>query len=208
MKDLLKLANDDYQKRGEGYPKANKPDSITVEVSFEKTTIEFDFKNTTESDALTWYKKSKELKEIVKYEKDYDIDISTYQDGDYQDDWVKLIFLISKKDIIENEKTEYTYCYILSTKNQIKSIDLLNYKEDLQKIIESYFGEKLIEVEFSASSYTLILNQVYTVAEKRRLGQLISMNSDLSKHVNKISYNNSKDISGQLFRINKSKKQA
>lgn len=102
MKELLKLANDDYQKRGNEYPKANIPDSIAVSLKDENATIEFDFKNTDDSSALEWYEKSKESNTIQKYKKEYDIQVVAKQDGDYKDDWQKLTVLLTKKDAIKS----------------------------------------------------------------------------------------------------------
>jgi len=102
MKELLKLANDDYQKRGNKYPKADIPDSIAVSLKDENATIEFDFKNTDDSSALEWYEKSKESNTIQKYKKEYDIQVVAKQDGDYKDDWQKLTVLLTKKDAIKS----------------------------------------------------------------------------------------------------------
>ena len=73
----------------------------------------------------------------------------------------------------------------------------------LENIIKEYLGAKLIEIQIDKTSYTLILNVKLEVGDKRRLGRLISQNTDLKKYVRKISYNNSQDTSGQLFVLKK-----
>lgn len=225
MKELLKLANADYQKRGNNYPKALIPDSIEVSIEDETATVSFDFKNTSDSEALDWYEKSKECKIINKFKKDYNIAVSTSQDGDFEDDWQKLTVLLSKKDTTKvvkeapktknppqttkstkqskSDDTGYTYCYILSTLEQRKAIDLTKHKSALEKIIKPFFGDRLISVVFDKESYTLTLKDEYQVSDKRRLGRLISEGSDLKKYVHKILYNGNQDISGQLFRLKK-----
>ncbi|EHP30587.1 hypothetical protein SMGD1_2064 [Sulfurimonas gotlandica GD1] len=223
MKELLKLTNDDYQTRGASYPKSLIPDSIAVEVKDDNVTIVFDFKNTSDSEALEWYEKSKECKVINKFKKDYDIAVSTSQDGDFEDDWQKLTVLLSKKDTsivvaqepktknppqttnsqtnAKSDDTGYVYCYILSTLEQRKAIDLTKHKTKLEKIIKEFFGDRLISVLFDQESYTLNLNESFEVAEKRRLGRLISEGSDLKQYVRKVIYNGNQDTSGQLFRL-------
>lgn len=225
MKELLKLANDDYQKRGKNYPKALIPDSIEVSIKDDGATVAFDFKNTSDSEALNWYEKSKECKVINKFKKDYDIAVSTSQDGDFEDDWQKLTVLLTKKDttntakeVLKTKKTPqttnptketksddtgYTYCYILSTLEQRKAIDLTKHKSTLEKIIKPFFGDRLLSVAFDKESYTLHLKDEYAVSDKRRLGRLISEGSDLKKYVHKILYNGNQDTSGQLFRLKK-----
>lgn len=215
MKELLKLANDDYQKRGGAYPKSYVPDSIEVNVGEATTTVEFDFKNTNDSEALEWYEKSKESKIINKYKKDYDITVVTSQDGTFEDDWQKLTVSLSKKvsakqAIVPIEAktqkdgdTGFVYTYILSTLEQRKAIDLTKHKTKVEKVITDFFGDRLLSVEFQAHSYTLHLKNEYQAADKRRLGRLISENTDLKQYVHKILYNNSQDTSGQLFRLMK-----
>jgi len=224
MKKLLSLANDDYQKRGGEYPKALIPDTVRVELEKDGASVVFDFKNTSDSEAIEWYEKSKESKVINKFKKDYDISVSTSQDGDFEDDWQQLTVLLSKKDITtvaqeepktkkstptipkqessKSNDTSYTYCYILSTVTQRKAIDLTKHKSKLEKIIKSFFGDRLLSVEFDKESYTLNLKDKYEVKDKRRLGRLISEGSPgLKQHVRKVLYNSNQDMSGQLFRL-------
>lgn len=225
MKELLKLANTDYQKRGGNYPKSLIPDSIEVSINDNGATVAFDFKNTSDSEALDWYEKSSECKTINKFKKDYDIAISTSQDGDFKDDWQKLTVLLTKKDTAKVAKEEaktknppsttkstkqsksndrgYSYCYILSTLEQRKAIDLTKHKTKLEKIMKQFFGDRLLSITFDKESYTLTLKDKYEVSDKRRLGRLISEGSDLKQYVHKILYNGNQDTSGQLFRLKK-----
>lgn len=103
----------------------------------------------------------------------------------------------------KSDDTGYIYCYILSTLKQRKAIDLTKHKSKLEKIIESFFGDRLLSVEFTKESYTLNLKDVYEVADKRRLGRLISEGSDLKQYIHKVIYNGNQDTSGQLFRLKK-----
>ncbi len=213
MKELLKLANDDYQKRGGNYPKSDIPDSIAIEINDTKTVIEFDFKNTDDTNAIKWYEHSKESKTINKFSKDYDISVTASQDGDYEDDWKKLTVLLSKKDLVKqtpttkettppkSDDTEYTYCYILSTPEQREKLDLTKHKVKMTKTITAFFAERLISLDIQKDHYILKLKDKYEVSDKRRLGRLISENCDLTSYVRKVHYNNKKDTSGQLFRI-------
>jgi len=99
----------------------------------------------------------------------------------------------------------YTYTYVLSTLKQREAIDLTKHKTKLQSIIKPYFGDRLISLSFDKESYTLQLKEPYEVADKRRLGRLISQGSDLKKHVFKVRYNNDESSSGQLFVLKKKK---
>ena len=104
----------------------------------------------------------------------------------------------------KSDDTGYSYCYILSTLQQRKAIDLTKHKDKLEKIIKSFFGDRLISVVFDKESYTLNLKDEYEVADKRRLGRLISEgSSELKQLVRKVIYNGNQDTSGQLFRIKK-----
>ena len=225
MKELLNLANKDYQKRDGNYPKALIPDSIGVELDKDGAIITFDFKNTSDSEALEWYKKSKEYKIINKFKKEYEITVSTAQDGDFKDDWQKLTVLLTKKGIkrvtlqendtklppkalktvqlAKSDDINYSYTYILSTLEQRKAIDLLKYKSKLEKIIKDFFGERLLALTVDKESYTLTLKDEYKVSDKRRVGRLISEGSDLKQYVHKILYNGNQDTSGQLFKLKK-----
>jgi hypothetical protein len=101
--------------------------------------------------------------------------------------------------------TVYKYCYILSTIEQRKALDLIKHKTKLVKTITEFFGERLIEIIVQKDRYMLTLNESYMVSDKRRLGRLISERVGLSSYSHKVQYNNNQDISGQLFRICKEK---
>lgn len=98
----------------------------------------------------------------------------------------------------------YTYCYVLTTKSQKDEIQLTKHSKKLEGIIKSFFLDRLIAVSFTDDSYTLQLKDEFSIGEKRKLGRNISQNSDLHKFAKRILYNGeSKDISGQLFRLKK-----
>ena len=106
-----------------------------------------------------------------------------------------------KPKTVKTVNIGHSYTYILTTPEQRKAIDLLKYKIKLEKIIKDFFGEDLISVSILKDRYTLILNIPYEVGAKRRLGRLISDNSGLKEYVRTIEYNNTKDKSGQLFKM-------
>ena len=106
-----------------------------------------------------------------------------------------------KKSI--SDDTSFTYCYVLTTLEQKKAIKLTQHKSKLEKIIQNFFGDRLLELSFTDDSYTLSLLDEFPIGDKRRLGRLISEGSDLQKFVKKVIYNGTKDTSGQLFRIQK-----
>ncbi len=213
-KELKKLETADYQNRKGAYPSSNVPDSIKFSDETDGASLEIDFKNTSEQEAIDWFKTSKEVNIVNKFKANYDIKITAHQDGDYPDDWVKLIVKLIKKStplnktpiptpvktkVDDKENTQFSYTYVLSNATQIKEINLLDYKDALEDIAKTYLHDKLINITIDKTSYTLILKSNFEVGEKRRLGRLISQNTDLKKYVKKISYNNSQDKSGQLF---------
>ena len=112
-----------------------------------------------------------------------------------------------KTKVDDKENTQFSYTYVLSNATQIKEINLLDYKDALEDIAKTYLHDKLINITIDKTSYTLILKSNFEVGEKRRLGRLISQNTDLKKYVRKISYNNSQDKSGQLFVLKKANKE-
>lgn len=89
MKELLLgLETDDFQNRKGDYPKSDIPDTISTSEEGSKFIVELSFKNTSEKDALKW-----SLKYLIK--KGFVIDSSeTYQDGDFEDDWVMVVVYI------------------------------------------------------------------------------------------------------------------
>lgn len=112
---------------------------------------------------------------------------------------------IKKEKVVKPANTEYKYCYILSTIEQRKSLDLTKHKTKLVKTITEFFAERLVEVVVQKDRYMLTLKDSFEVKDKRRLGRLISEKVELSKYVHKVKYNNAQDTSGQLFRICKEK---
>ena len=217
-KELEKLITNDYQDRKGEYPKSNIPDSIEVSEVGETIQINIDFKSTDEKSVNSWYNSSQEKLVIDKFRIKFTISTKVIQDGDYKDDCIQLQITLIKKTprinktvsksvqkvkVDDKEKEEFEYTYILSSATQIQAIDLLKYKAPLQTIIKDYFKEKLVKVVIDKISYTITLNTIYTVGEKRRLGRLISQKTDLKKYVRKIAYNNAQDSSGQLFILKK-----
>lgn len=82
---LKMLNNEDYQKRGNNYPKSNVPTSINVQ----SNEILISFKNTSEEIAKKFAENLIKAKSgELKIPKNMNIKIKTYQDGDYHDDWV------------------------------------------------------------------------------------------------------------------------
>lgn len=221
-KELKKLETADYQNRKGKYPSSNVPDSIKFYDETDGASLEIDFKNTSEQEAIDWFTSSKEVNIVNKFKANYTIELSAYQDGDYPDDWVKLTVKLIKKSTLtnkipiptvektkvdDNETMQFSYTYVLSNPTQIKEINLLDYKDALEEIAKTYLQDKLINITIDKSSYTMILNLKLEVGDKRRLGRLISQNTDLKKYVRKISYNNSQDKSGQLFVLKKTNKE-
>ena len=213
-KELKKLETADYQNRKGAYPSSNVPDSIKFFDEEYGASLEIDFKNTSEQEAIDWFNSSKEANIVNKFKANYNVEITAHQDGEYPDDWVKLIVKLIKKStplnktpiptpvktkVDDKENTQFSYTYVLSNATQIKEINLLDYKDALEDIAKTYLHDKLINITIDKTSYTLILKSNFEVGEKRRLGRLISQNTDLKKYVKKISYNNSQDKSGQLF---------
>lgn len=222
FKELKKLETADYQNRKGAYPSSNIPDSIKFYDEKEGACLEIDFKNTSEQEAIDWFNSSKEANIVNKFKANYNIEIKAHQDGDYPDDWVKQTVKLIKKSaspnktslqpveetkVDDNEITQFSYTYVLSNPTQIKEINLLDYKDALEDIVKTYLQDKLISIAIDKSSYILVLNVKLEVGDKRRLGRLISQNTDLKKYVRKISYNNSQDKSGQLFVVKKANKE-
>lgn len=118
----------------------------------------------------------------------------------------KNISATAKKPKVEKaDDTVYTYCYILSTLKQREALDLTKHKAKMEKTINGFFEEMLVSVEIFKDRYILKLKEKYEIADKRRLGRLLSEQCGLKQYSRKILYNNNKDTSGQLFRICKEK---
>jgi hypothetical protein len=81
--NLAALETDDYQKRDGQYPKSNVPDSIRAyRGKGDETTLEFQFKNTSEATGKAWAKNFCETRGLKV------VRIGSNQSGDYHDDWI------------------------------------------------------------------------------------------------------------------------
>ena len=100
---LFSLATNDYQNRRGQYPASDVPDTINVFEHDNKIFIEFSFKNTSEFFADRW---------VCNYLKNkfdvYPFKINTYQNGNYQNDWVvtQVQYLIEEEKVSEPVKVE------------------------------------------------------------------------------------------------------
>lgn len=82
---LKTLNNQDYQNRKGNYPKSDIPTDIRVQ----SNEIIISFKNTSEEIAKRFAENLLKAKSgELKIPKNMNINIRTYQDGDYHDDWV------------------------------------------------------------------------------------------------------------------------
>ena len=100
---LFSLATNDYQNRRGQYPTGGVPDTIDVFERNNKVFIAFSFKNTSEISADRWVRNY--LKNKIGVDP---INIDTYQDGDYQNDWVvsQAKYLIEEEKVNEPVKVE------------------------------------------------------------------------------------------------------
>ena len=100
---LFSLATNDYQNRRGQYPTGGIPDTIDVFERNSKVFIAFSFKNTSEISADRWVRNY--LKNKIGVDP---INIDTYQDGDYQNDWVvsQAKYLIEEEKVNEPVKVE------------------------------------------------------------------------------------------------------
>ena len=100
---LFSLATNDYQNRRGQYPTGGVPDTIDVFERSSKVFIAFSFKNTSEISADRWVRNY--LKNKIGVDP---INIDTYQDGDYQNDWVvsQAKYLIEEEKVNEPVKVE------------------------------------------------------------------------------------------------------
>ena len=100
---LFSLATNDYQNRRGQYPTGGVPDTIDVFERNSKVFIAFNFKNTSEISADRWVRNY--LKNKIGVDP---INIDTYQDGDYQNDWVvsQAKYLIEEEKVNEPVKVE------------------------------------------------------------------------------------------------------
>jgi len=86
--ELHGYINEDYQNRGGNAPKHNKPVDISQWADNE---LAFSFKNTSEVDGI---KAVKRTKEYAALSQKYKINLRSFQDGDYHDDWIVVILSI------------------------------------------------------------------------------------------------------------------
>ena len=100
---LFSLATNDYQNRRGQYPTGGVPDTIDVFERNSKVFIAFSFKNTSEISADRWVRNY--LKNKIGVDP---INIDTYQDGDYQNDWIvsQAKYLIEEEKVNEPVKAE------------------------------------------------------------------------------------------------------
>ena len=100
---LFSLATNDYQNRRGQYPTGGVPDTINVFERNSKVFIAFSFKNTSEISADRWVRNY--LKNKIGVDP---INIDTYQDGDYQNDWIvsQAKYLIEEEKVNEPVKVE------------------------------------------------------------------------------------------------------
>ena len=76
--DLKKYETDDYQNRDGNYPESDIPDTIRAY----NNSLEFSFKNTSESAGKYW------VEDFARTEGLPIKNIESWQDGEYQDDWI------------------------------------------------------------------------------------------------------------------------
>ena len=66
FKELKKLETADYQNRKGKYSSSNVPDSIKFSDETDGASLEIDFKNTSEQEAIDWFETSKEANIVNK----------------------------------------------------------------------------------------------------------------------------------------------
>ena len=121
---LFSLATNDYQNRRGQYPTGGVPDTIDVFERNSKVFIAFSFKNTSEISADRWVRNY--LKNKIGVDP---INIDTYQDGDYQNDWV----VSQAKYLIEEEKV-----------NEPVKVEKSNVEKKVKKVKNESKEEKTI----------------------------------------------------------------
>ena len=121
---LFSLATNDYQNRRGQYPTGGVPDTIDVFERNSKVFIAFSFKNTSEISADRWVRNY--LKNKIGVDP---INIDTYQDGDYQNDWV----VSQAKYLIEEEKV-----------NEPVKVEKPNIEKKVKKVKNEPKEEKII----------------------------------------------------------------
>ena len=121
---LFSLATNDYQNRRGQYPTGGVPDTIDVFERNSKVFIAFSFKNTSEISADRWVRNY--LKNKIGVDP---FNVDTYQDGDYQNDWV----VSQAKYLIEEEKV-----------NEPVKVEKLNVEKKVKKVKNESKEEKTI----------------------------------------------------------------
>ena len=121
---LFSLATNNYQNRRGQYPTGGVPDTIDVFERNSKVFIAFSFKNTSEISADRWVRNY--LKNKIGVDP---INIDTYQDGDYQNDWV----VSQAKYLIEEEKV-----------NEPVKVEKSNVEKKVKKVKNESKEEKTI----------------------------------------------------------------
>ena len=121
---LFSLATNDYQNRRGQYPTGGVPDIIDVFERNGKVFIEFSFKNTSEISADRWVRNY--LKNKIGVDP---FNVDTYQDGDYQNDWV----VTQAKYLIEEEKV-----------NEPVKVEKPNVEKNVKKVKNEPKEEKTI----------------------------------------------------------------
>ena len=121
---LFSLATNDYQNRRGQYPTGGVPDTIDVFERNSKVFIAFSFKNTSEISADRWVRNY--LKNKIGVDP---FNVDTYQDGDYQNDWV----VTQAKYLIEEEKV-----------NEPVKVEKPNIEKKVKKVKNEPKEEKII----------------------------------------------------------------
>ena len=124
---LFSLATNDYQNRRGQYPTGGVPDTIDVFERNSKVFIAFSFKNTSEISADRWVRNY--LKNKIGVDP---INIDTYQDGDYQNDWVvsQAKYLIEEEKVNEPVKVEKP-----NVEKKVKKVKKVKNEPKEEKII-------------------------------------------------------------------------
>lgn len=101
-----KLNSEDYQNRGGDYPKSDVPVSINCSENKEDIEVEISFKSTTMENANSWVESSDEYNLLQNFAKEngYSVEVNSYQDGDYENDWIATIIKLKKEE--QNPKND------------------------------------------------------------------------------------------------------
>ena len=146
---LFSLATNDYQNRRGQYPTGGVPDTIDVFERNSKVFIAFSFKNTSEISADRWVRNY--LKNKIGVDP---INIDTYQDGDYQNDWVvsQAKYLIEEEKVNEPVKVEKP-----NVEKKVKKVKKVKNESKEEKTI---YGIK-VSKGINQTLIWKVLNKVY-----------------------------------------------